>query len=343
MPRLNDVFLVGVVADIPSVKRDAAGKIVQLALPIFVTHGERSSSERLITGNYDRKDIKNRGDSIVYLLTGNEEITEKMAACKTYDIVEVKGVLRVRPVTKKSICPECGAKHLYPSTKTTVYPQYFALRESLAAKYGVSDFAIGAVSETLLNRIEKESWDKLGACVEISDLVKLIGVICREPELYQKDGSSLPILTFPLAVKRHYYIGEDAEDIKADFPYIKIYGSQAVQQQAVLSRANLIMIDGYLQTRSIIRKIVCENCDTAYRLSEQVTEVVPHFVEYIRSNISDTEFTKGERPYQPRVIGSEADIDLALSAEERADSNIASGAGGLGYDEDIARILDTLE
>lgn len=342
MPRLNDVFMVGMVADIPSIKRDISGKIVQMALPIFVVHGERSSSEKLITCNFDKKDIKNLGVNLLYIQTGNEETIERMASCKPYDIVEVKGVLRVRPVTKKSICPDCGAKNLYPSTKPTVYPQYFALRESLAKKYKITNFAIGAVSETLLREIEDEAMGKVRDCVEISNLVKLIGVICQEPELYMQDKNNLPILSFPLAVKRHYYIGEDPDDVTADFPYIKIYGSQAITQHSYLNRANLIMIDGYWQTRNIIRKIKCSECDGVYRLSETASEVVPYFVEYIRSNISDTEFNKTDKPYRPKIIGSQADIDLVSSVEERVDVDVSSGAGGKGYDEDIKKILDTM-
>ena len=344
MPRLNDVFVVGLVANLPSGKYDAAGNLVQLALPVFVVHGKRDYGERQITDSKSHKSTTQRGSSLIWILSNNEDFINEMKACKPFDIVEAKGVIRVVPTRKKCTCPECGEVHFYDSTKTTVYPLYFSVRKSYAEKYGIESFAVGRISESLLKKVEDEAWTEVERCLEISDGIQLIGVICKEPELYQRDSDHRPMLTFPLAVKRKYFIPEADMTVNVDFPYIKLYGKHAVEHQKTLNRANLILVDGFINSREIIRKISCDKCELSYKIKELIHEIIPYSVEYIRSNISDTDFNRVDKAYRPKLIGSEADPILTYkSPQEQSDEDVAAGRGGDGYGEDIKRILDNME
>ena len=344
MPRLNDVFMVGLVANLPSGKYDGAGKLVQLALPVFVVHGKRDYGERQVTDSKSHKTTTQKGSSLIWVLSNNEDFINEMKDCKPFDIVEIKGVIRVVPTKKKCMCPECENTHYYQSTKTTVYPLYFSIRKSYAEKYGIESFAVGHISESLLKKVEDEAWTEVERCLEISNGIQLIGVICKEPELYQRDSDHRPMLTFPLAVKRKYFVPEADMTVDVDFPYIKLYGRHAVEHHKTLSRANLILVDGFVNSREIIRKISCDKCETTYKIKELIHEIIPYSIEYIRSNISNTEFNGEDKPYRPQLVGSEADISLKYnSPQEQSDEDVATGRGGAGYDEDIKQILNKME
>jgi rubredoxin len=256
----------------------------------------------------------------------------------------VKGAVRVTAVKKKTLCPECGTKHVFQSTKTTVYPIFMTLVDSVATRYGVTSFAPGAVSQEIEGKLKQESMDKLSEFIEVSNIVRLIGVVCKEPDLYQRDSDGRPMLTFPLAVKRKYFVPEDDMSINVDFPYIKLYGSKAKQHYGILHKANLIMVDGFIHSRDIIRKITCPSCQLAYTTKDTISEIIPYSIDYIRSNISESEFGNNNNVvYRPQIVGSEADIDLKyVTPEERIENDMASGNGGNAIDEKIQDILATM-
>jgi single-stranded DNA-binding protein len=216
--------------------------------------------------------------------------------------------------------------------------------DSIGTRYGVTSFEKGMVSATLEHTLYQESLDKLSEYIEISNTMRLIGVVCKEPELFQRDTDGRPMLTFPLAVKRKYFVPEDDMSINVDFPYIKLYGSNAKQHYGIIHKANLLMIDGFLHSREILRKRTCPKCETIYTTKDMVSEVIPYSIDYIRSNISDTEFGNNDNViYKPQIVGSEADIDLKYATpEERIEDEIVSGDNSNIIDESIQNILATL-
>jgi hypothetical protein len=101
------------------------------------------------------------------------------------------------------------------------------------------------------------------------------------------------------------------------------------------------MIDGFMHSREIIRKITCPHCELAYTTKDMISEIIPYSVDYIRSNISETDFgTNDNVTYRPQIVGSEADIDLKyVTPEERVENDMASGSGGNAIDAKIQDIL----
>ena len=200
MPRLNDNLLVGLVSDMPSIQMKD-GRPVQMAVPLLVMNGTRAYGEKSYR-NMQSGDIINKGYDNVWILTKDEGFMAQIQNLKLYDTVMVKGAVRVTSVKKKTLCPECGAKHVFQSTKTTVYPIFMSRIESVAEKYGVTSFAPGEISPETEAKLKNESMEKLSEFIEVSNIVRLIGVVCKEPDLYQRDSDGRPMLTFPLAVKR---------------------------------------------------------------------------------------------------------------------------------------------
>lgn len=319
------------------------GKIVQMAVPLLVINGKRAYGEQSYR-NIQSGEILNKGYDNVWILTKDEGFMSLIQNLKLYDTVMVKGAIRVISVKKKALCPECGAKHVFPSTKTTVYPIFMSCVDSISTRYGIKSFAAGDITPETEAKLKQESMDKLSEFIEVSNITRLIGVVCKEPELYQRDSDGRPMLTFPLAVKRKYFVPEDDMSINIDFPYIKLYGSQAKQHYGILHKANLIMVDGFLHSRTIIRKITCPGCQIQYTLPDNISEIIPYSIDYIRSNISDTEFgTNDSAVYRPQIVGSEADIDLKyVTPEERIENDIASGNSSNTIDQHIQDIIATM-
>ena len=205
MPRLNDVFLVGVVLDRASVKVNAQGETVQAALPVQVIHGRRQ------TGSPFEIKIANEGYDDLWILSSDPEQIEEILGCEPFDAIEVKGCLRVAVINKKMFCPECGEKVLKKGTKTTVFPIYFANR---GKAYSFTE----EITKDNVGMARTESIDYLRKRVEISNLAKLIGVVCKEPQLFKHDRTSRLMLSFPLAVKRKFYLVNDNFRLDVDFP-----------------------------------------------------------------------------------------------------------------------------
>lgn len=315
-----------------------------MAVPLLVMNGTRTYGEKSYR-NMQSGDIQNKGYDNVWILTKDEGFMSLIQNLKLYDTIMVKGTVRVTAVKKKTLCPECGEKHVFPSTKTTIYPIFMTRLDSVAERYNIADFHPGAISTSIENKLKQESMDKLTEFIEVSNIIRLIGVVCKEPDLYQRDSDGRPMLTFPLAVKRKYFVPEDDMSVNVDFPYIKLYGSKAKQHYGILHKANLIMIDGFLHSRDIIRKITCPKCQIQYTTKDNISEIIPYSIDYIRSNISETDFGTANNniAYRPQIVGSEADIDLKyVTPEERVENDIASGSGGNTIDAKIQDILDTM-
>lgn len=319
------------------------GRVVQMAVPLLVMNGKRSYGESSYR-NIQSGEIVHKGYDNVWILTRDEGFMALIQNMKLYDTVMVKGMVRVTSVRKKTLCPECGEKHVFQSTKTTIYPIFMNILDSISQRYNVSSFAPGMIPPDTEAKMKQESMEKLAEFIEVSNVVRLIGVVCKEPELYQRDSDGRPMLTFPMAVKRKYFVPEDDMSINVDFPYIKLYGNKAKQQYGVLHKANLIMVDGFLHSRDITRKITCPACGLIYTTKDTISEVVPYSIDYIRSNISDSEFAPNDAAiYKPQIVGSEADVDLKyVTPEERVEYDMATGNPDNMIDEKIQDILSTL-
>lgn len=179
---------------------------------------------------------------------------------KPHTMVEIKGVLCTLEVLKSSNCVNCKTKNSVKGNITFVNPIYIEKRED-----NVDD-------EHFLELIRKK--------IEISNNVKVIGNLCSDPDYYESVIGGR-FAQFQIAVNRKYRILEHPEYIKTDYPIVKTYGEQAYTDSLGLHTGSIVYIDGALQTRSFLRKTVCEHCGCEYEWSSAATDIVPYSIEYL--------------------------------------------------------------
>ena len=195
------------------------------------------------------------------VMTRNEDLIKQMAQFKQGDMVDVRGVLSTREVIRSAICPHCNKENKWPGNAVYITPIYMCRREQEIS------------NEEAMKLLKERS--------EISNLCMLIGTLCRDVSYY-KDEKKRSYAEYQLAVNRKYRIIEDPETTKTDYPWIKVFGKQALKDTECLSTNSTVYISGAIQTREIDKTNVCEFCGGKYKLEdEKATEIVPYSTEYL--------------------------------------------------------------
>lgn len=172
---------------------------------------------------------------------------------KKGDFILVKGIVFTKDTVKHVTCPKCGARQDIKSTVTEVL--------------AIDVINIG--SDYVIERFKEES-----------NVVRLLGALCRKPEYTTTgDAKKVALCKYQIAVNRKLNIAQDAETF-TDYPWINSFAKQAEQDAMRLDIGSQIYIDGGLQTRGIKRNITCE-CGEKFKAADMVTEVVPYSVEYL--------------------------------------------------------------
>lgn len=246
------------------------GQLVK-APQIYVTSENKYSKGLIYLKTLRRPIIRNGviASSRLYfdcpiILTKNEALIKKFFDLNVGDMIDVKGALSTQEVIKTTVCPQCGNKNSVPGNSVFVTPIYVCRREQgLSPEDGI--------------RILKER-------CEVSNTVAVIGTLCRDPEGHEDDKGQ-HYARYQLAVNRKYHIKEDDPSIKTDYPWVKTFGNQALEDSKGLRMSSVVYINGALQTREIERLSTCEHCGAQYKWKETVTEIVPYSTEYLSNCI----------------------------------------------------------
>jgi hypothetical protein len=231
------------------------------------------------------RSLRSVGDNVKYvkhdhplIMSFEPLIAEKFSEWKENDIVFVKGVVTTKKMHKTSYCPECkddegnATKNDVLGNLVYVTPIYVNKVKS----YG--DNKAAAIEDVVNNR-------------EISNQMFVYGRLLREPKfIHTKYG--LQITQYPIAINRKYTIRTDDPIIKADWPIVKSYGEQAIEDRTRLKEGSEVMIDGFLQARAVKRKIKCSCCGKIYDWKDRMMEIVPYAVEYYSDYLSDEDIEK---------------------------------------------------
>lgn len=223
------------------------------------------------------RNSRNVGDEADYLrkdkpvvLTFDPKIIKEMENWKENDLVQIKGTIATKSVVKRSIC-DCGHENL-------VEGDMFYINPIFASKCASAPSNTKAIEELK----EKK---------EISNQVFLIGRLCKEPKkIVTKAGVS--ITQYPIAINRKYKNKNESVNTKTDYPWIKSYGENAIEDRKRLHTNSLVYIDGMIQARSIKRTTTCEDCNKKYVWDDKTMEVVPYEVEYLNDYYSDEDLDK---------------------------------------------------
>lgn len=196
------------------------------------------------------------------ILSKDEEMIKKIADLTVGDMVEIKGALSTREVTKKSTCPHCNAENKKQGNTIFVTPIYLEKREE-------------ELSET-------DGMMLLRTRDEVSNLCVMIGTLCRDVEFY-RDGKKRAYAEYQLAVNRKFRVPGDHEAIKTDYPWVKSFGKQAEKDKEALSIGSVVFLNAAIQVRDFPKPAVCSSCGQKYEYMEKATELVPYSTEYLRN------------------------------------------------------------
>ena len=219
---------------------------------------KRSTGEMIDSIRYDTPSLR----------TSNPTLCEEMSNWNVGDMVEVKGTITSREITRTNTCPACGTENKVQGVISYVHPIFCTKIES------------GVSPEEGLRLLKYRS--------EISNNVTVIGMLTQDPQ-YRTTANKTLIAKYQIAVMRRYRIKEDEPTRRADFIWIKSFGKIAETDKKYLKKGALIYIDGVLQTVSYERKIVCPNCGEEFSTQEISLEIVPYAVEYLRDYIPQKE------------------------------------------------------
>lgn len=261
MLKQNEVRLYGFVAAKPEITiTNDTGELVRVIMPLAVIRSSRFTGENTIGS-----------DRIMYdypiILSTDAASMDVMKKLEIYDIVEIKGTLVTRQITKHTYCQGesgCGARNDVKGNITFVMPLAIAKRNKTSGSYTKNQ----AEHELIENR-------------EFSNSIVILGGLCQDVKYFHE--SNIQTSTFQIGTDRKYVVEADSADVVADYPLVRSYGKQAKKDSMCLKTGSTILIDGYLHTRRPPRKMVCQCCQKTYEWTDSVTEIIPYTEEYLNN------------------------------------------------------------
>ncbi len=319
MARQNLVILHGFLFEDPIIMQNEAGESYYASARVIVSRGVRPTG-----------DGKNhlKCESILVLTQDKHVIREMEShkdafgnlqpAWKQHDIVEIKGMLTERTIQKSSVCPHCKKRNTRPGSLVFVNPVFARRRGRFETR------------EECIKYLDDER--------EVSNLAFVVGDLCRDPsQVTPKEG--ITFTQYQIAINRKYHIREDAPNITTDFPWVKSYGDNGILDLQRLHVGSSVLIDGFLQSRSVLRHAVCgqqldekgralfdsdgkpvmahdlfgeeTGCGGKYDWIDRATELVPYATEYLENYYSEEEAAENERKHQ-----EDLKKQVAMRAEE---------------------------
>lgn len=317
MAKHNQVILNGQVSVPPRIVMDDTGTPVRAMFGIDVMHGNRDFGNNIDNIKYD----------VPIIMTSDASMIKQVEKIKKGDMIEVKGTITTRDITKRTTCKYCGHKHEKAGNLVCITPIYIDVRES-------------ALTDEKGKRLLRDR-------CEMSNMVTVIAPLCRDPQLYiTENGTS--VTTYQLAIRRKFRIKKD-NDIRTDFPWVKSYGQIAVNDAKTLKKGAYVFIDGRIQVRQLKRIQECENCGETYEWTDSATEIVPYAVEYLRDYYTKDEIAAREQKegklaasqvFDEEEISRNRPMDIPdfndeddLPAEERTGKKPTSAASDVLDDE----------
>lgn len=203
----------------------------------------------------------------VIVFEDNPLYLKKMQKLQRFDLIDIKGVYNVLTLTKHSKCPYCGTKNSKPgSSAAFVYPIWMSKVNATREAYEHDKNLPATILETHYG--------------EVSNQVLMIGTVVNEPSLIE-NGHQV-CCKYQLGIDRKFYI-KTQDNLTADYPWIYSYGKQARMDAERLKVGSVVLVDGFVQNRSIKNKGVCSSCGKEYAYPDVAMEIVAYSVEYFEN------------------------------------------------------------
>ena len=274
MARHNYVFLYGRVTKNPKIVTDNEGNFLRGQCMLTVVRGDRSTDDDLYGDfKYD----------CPILVSRNPEIILEMSNWKANDMVEVKGNICTRDVKRTTTCPTCGHQNAKMGVLLYINPIYCHAIEK------------GLTEDECMNLLRQKC--------EISNQCIIAGNLCNEPQFYRHDNG-LCQTQYQIALNRKFRVKEDPPETKTDFPWVKSQGQNAESDAKFLMKGSSVLVEGFIQTRNITQKTVCEECGETYEWPDQAMEIVPYSTEYLLNCRTTEEIEQMEQDSQDEAFNS---------------------------------------
>ena len=263
MAKLNCCYLNAIVETVPHITYDKETSEPKAAMVYLQTI--RSKRNDHSGRKYFKKDYP-------LVISLDPEIVKEIATWKQYDVVFVKGTVSSKYIPKTSYCPDCTDDAGKPTENTAqgllmyITPIFAKKRESFETK-----------KEAAARIIEEN---------EVSNEVYVCGSLTHDPKYFKTKKGTI-ITQYQIALGRKYHIKEDDPEIRTDWPWVKSYGEQAIEDRLRLKEGSVVIIDGTIQARTVHRKTKCKNCGRIYPWDDHTLELVPYDVEYVRGYKTD--------------------------------------------------------
>ena len=236
------------------------------------------------------RSLRHVDDGIVFLkhehpivISREPAIVNNIKDLEENDIVLIKGVVTSKSMNKISYCPECTDEDEKPTKNTTRGNLVYVTPIFVKKVTSYTDKKL-AVEDLIENR-------------EISNQIYVAGTLIRNPKAFStKKG--LKITQFPIAINRKFTIRSDDPVIRTDWPVVKSYGEQALEDAIRLELGSEIIVDGFMQARTVERKVKCKCCGKIYPYKDHSMEIVPYTTEYTGRYKSDDQI---EAEFQKKV------------------------------------------
>lgn len=296
----NQIILCGVIRDPPKILKGTEGRVFA-QFRVITINGNRSGGRQLESKAFDAPLIH----------TNNPALIESVSKLETGDFVIIKGAITTAIVSRHPKCPNCSEKHNSTGILTYVSP----------ASVTITGKSEGLNSDGVFDKDKVVS--KLKEYKETSNILTVMGVVCREPKPYKTDEKhKRKMSAYQLAIKRKLRIIGELDDNTADFPWVKSYGKISMNDGLYIKKGTYMFIDGWLRARKFTRKATCEHCGEEIAWTDYSCDIVPYASEYIKNYKNDDEITSSDEEIynSKRVhINSEDDIntDAILAQEEK--------------------------
>jgi len=265
MAKENYIFLIGQVKKEVTIKYDTENNPIKAQFVLTAIKRNIYDNAGMYTPRYD----------YLYVETQNIELINVCSKIRQFDFIEIKGTVATKNVIRGKICPQCGHTTLQKGVLDYIEPIYIGIRAHANSGTDGAEY--------------------LRSCAEASNILKLIGVVCQEPEFYTYPNG-VEYAHYNIAVNRKYFVDGQPE-VSADFPWVKTYGEQAAKDREAIRKGSLIYIDGYLKSEKSVQKTVCDACGYEFDFEHMVTVVRPYSVEYLEGcHLPEPEVKEIEEP-----------------------------------------------
>lgn len=325
MAKQNVIRLYGRVTSVPKIARNTeTGEYMYAVAFLDVVRGTRAVGD-------NKQYVKHDGPMII---TKEEYMIREIETWQENDVVDLKGIIVSKDITKKSKCPHClddnGEPTINVKPGTIVYVDPIHVKK-------IPNFAKDEEGNLLH---PDGGWDNDEAekeilrHKEISNDVYCIGTVIKEPRIF-RTKSDVIVCDYQVAINRKYHIRTDDPSIRTDWIWIKSYGERAIEDKLRLMIGSDVYVDGILQTRNIKRKTVCPHCGQEYIWVDRSAEIVPYAVEYGKGTYKTDDVLKKEDFMEAEQLKQIIyDKLYRKKAMEEEDSQLGENEDADGEDDD---------